>query len=100
MTFIEGEPILRQAETSEFRGGEKPLLTPQDREILKLAARGLSNRQIGKELGIAQQTVKNHFSQRFEATGRGRIFEKLGVQSRTEAVIKAIRLGYIKIEEI
>lgn len=58
------------------------------RELVVLAqvAAGLSNKQIGRLLGISQQTVRNHLS---------RIFGKLGAGNRTEAVMNAIRMGLL-----
>lgn len=59
-----------------------PALTSRQREILSAAARGLTNRQIGLELGIREDSVGHHLSV---------IFEKLGVSSRAEAVAIALR---------
>jgi two-component system, NarL family, response regulator DevR len=58
-------------------------LTPQERRILDLIAQGLTNRQIGAELLIAEKTVKNHVSS---------MLAKLGVERRTQAAILANRL--------
>jgi LuxR family maltose regulon positive regulatory protein len=67
----------------------QPLVEPfsqRELEILQLIAQGLSNREIGKRLFLALDTVKGH---------NRRIFEKLQVQSRTEAVARARELGLI-----
>lgn len=61
-------------------------LTPRELEVLQLIALGLSNRQIGERLFLALDTVKGH---------NRRIFEKLQVQRRTEAIAHARRLGWI-----
>jgi DNA-binding CsgD family transcriptional regulator len=61
-------------------------LTPREHEILGLIAEGLSNREIGERLFVSENTVKSHSS---------RIFEKLGVGRRTEAVRRARDLGLI-----
>lgn len=61
-------------------------LTERELGILKLVGRGLSNKQIGKELYISDRTVQAHLSN---------IFSKLGVNSRTEAVMHAVRKGWI-----
>jgi DNA-binding NarL/FixJ family response regulator len=53
-------------------------LTPREREILELMGRGLSNKQIAHRLGIEVPTAKNHVH---------RIFEKLGIHSRGEAIM-------------
>ena len=61
-------------------------LTDRELDILKLVGRGLSNKQIGKELFISDRTVQAHLSN---------IFSKLNVNSRTEAVMYAVRKGWI-----
>ena len=61
-------------------------LTAREREVLNLLARGLSNRDIAEELVITNKTVKNHLS---------RIYEKIGVHSRAEAI--ALWLGVREI---
>jgi DNA-binding NarL/FixJ family response regulator len=64
-------------------GKERPnTLTPRQREILRLLASGLENKQIARKLGIGVHTVKTHVS---------RVLAKLGVASRTEAVVVALR---------
>ena len=59
-------------------------LTGRELEVLRLLARGQSNREIGDHLGIAENTVRIHVS---------RILDKLGVADRTQAAILAIRAG-------
>ena len=61
-------------------------LTERELSILDLVGQGLSNKQIGKELFISDRTVQAHLSN---------IFSKLGVNSRTEAVMHAVRKGWI-----
>jgi two-component system, NarL family, response regulator LiaR len=61
-----------------------PGLTPREREVLELMARGLANKRIALELGIAEKTVKIHVS---------RILHKLGVADRTQAALYAVREG-------
>ena len=56
-------------------------LTIREKETLKLACDGLRNREISDEMGISVRTVEGHFN---------RIFTKLGVSSRTEAVLQAV----------
>jgi DNA-binding NarL/FixJ family response regulator len=55
-------------------------------EVLALLAEGLANRAIAQRLGISEHTVKFHLNA---------ILGKLGAQSRTEAVVLAIRLGLL-----
>ena len=59
-------------------------LSQRELEILKLITQGLSNREIGERLFLALDTVKGH---------NRRIFDKLEVQSRTEAIARARELG-------
>ena len=60
-------------------------LTARERNVLELMARGLDNRAIATELGIAEKTVRNHVSI---------IFDKLGVHSRVQAVVRAREAGF------
>jgi len=63
-------------------------LTPREREVLDLLAEGLPNKLIADRLGVSEHTVKFHV---------GAVLSKLGVQSRTEAVIRAARLGLLML---
>jgi NarL family two-component system response regulator LiaR len=67
--------------SSNGKGKSIPL-TPRQREILRLIAAGLENKQIARRLGIGVHTVKTHVS---------RVLNKLGASSRTEAVVVALR---------
>jgi len=73
------------------------LLTDRQREVLRLVAAGLSNKAIGKKLGITLPTVESHLTKPSKPTG---IYRRLNAFSRTEAVIKAIALGIIEAEEL
>jgi DNA-binding NarL/FixJ family response regulator len=59
-------------------------LTDREREVLKLLAQGRSNREIARELTVAEKTVKTHVSN---------VLMKLGVQDRTQAALYAVRHG-------
>jgi DNA-binding NarL/FixJ family response regulator len=61
-------------------------LTPREQEVLRLLAEGLPNKAIALRLGISEHTVKFHVNA---------VLGKLGAQSRTEAVVRATRLGLI-----
>ena len=61
-------------------------ITQREHEILRLIAEGLSNREIGERLFVSENTVKTHSS---------RLFEKLSVSRRTQAVQKGKELGLI-----
>jgi DNA-binding NarL/FixJ family response regulator len=72
---------------NDFPSVETPeRLTWREIEILRLVARGYSNREIAKALTIAEGTVKNYISS---------ILWKLGVRDRTRAVLKALEAGYL-----
>jgi NarL family two-component system response regulator LiaR len=63
-------------------------LYPREIEVLKLTARGMRNKEIAKELNISERTVQAHLSN---------IFNKLEVDSRTEAVLQALKEGWLDI---
>lgn len=67
------------------------VLTERETSILKMAARGMSNSNIAEELHLSVRTIESHL---------GSIFNKLGVGSRTEAVIKAMKRGWFTLEEL
>ena len=64
-------------------------LTPRERQVLALVARGATNREIGLELHMAEKTASVHVS---------RILAKLDVRSRTEAAAVALRQGLVDTE--
>ena len=66
----------------------EPEITAREREILALIAKGNANKEIGAQLGIAEDTVKQHVS---------RILQKLRVADRAQATAEAIRKGLVKI---
>jgi len=61
-------------------------LTDRELEVLTLAARGYTNRAIGHQLGISDRTVQGHLA---------RVFSKMQAASRTEAVMRAVSLGWL-----
>ncbi|MCL4371354.1 MAG: response regulator transcription factor [Chloroflexi bacterium] len=97
----EGEPVLhpsialkvarlwnrRQVSVHQEAPGQ---LSPREREVLDLAAKGFRNRAIADSLGISMRTVEGHFNS---------ILAKLGVSSRLEAVLYAVSHGWIALEE-
>ena len=66
-------------------------LTDRETEVLKLLARGQANKQIAGELFVEEKTVKAHVSS---------ILMKLGVHSRTQAALHAVRAGLVSVEEL
>jgi ATP/maltotriose-dependent transcriptional regulator MalT len=77
----EGGPFVLNTEKLRELG-----ITPREHEILGLIAEGLSNREIGEKLFVSENTVKTH---------SGRLFEKLAVGRRVQAVQEARKLGLI-----
>lgn len=72
---------------------EKPieLLSERELEVLRLATRGLSNQDIANELSLSLRTVQAHL---------GHIFNKLQVSSRTEAVVRALKEGWVTLNDV
>jgi DNA-binding NarL/FixJ family response regulator len=79
-----------QSEEKSSNGEILEQLTERELEILKLAAQGMSNREIARDLAISIRTAQTHLSN---------IFNKMGVGSRTEAVVHGLRKGWITLED-
>jgi len=76
----------------EVRVPDSPeTLTERETEVLRLLARGQSNKEIAQALSIGEKTVKTHVSN---------ILAKLGVQSRTQAALYAVRIGLVGAEAL
>jgi two-component system, NarL family, response regulator LiaR len=76
----------------EVKAPERPeVLSERELDVLRLLARGLANKEISRDLAIAEKTVKTHVSS---------ILGKLGVQSRTQAALYAGRVGVVPISEL
>ena len=94
-TFL-SRPVVAQQVLEQFQevAWERELeefvspLTPRETEILNYMARGLLNKQIADELAISEQTIKNHITS---------ILRKLDANARTQAVVTAIRRGFITV---
>jgi len=73
--------------------GEKQseVLSERETEVLRLATRGLSNQEIADELFLSLRTVQAHL---------GHIFNKLQVSSRTEAVVRALKEGWVTLDDV
>lgn len=81
--------ITRKLMSNLFKRSEKITaepLTDRELDVLRLAARGFTNKAIGIQLGISDRTVQGHLAH---------IFAKMHAGSRTEAVMRAVSLGWI-----
>ena len=91
---LDGETVFPRTVAQDLDGdGEEAtdyneLLSNREHEVLGLLARGMSNREIAEELYISEKTVKNHVSN---------ILRKLDVNDRTQAVIKSLKYGLVKL---
>jgi two-component system NarL family response regulator len=72
----------------EFVAPRKPTLTGREIEVLRHVALGMTSKQIGRELFISENTVKNHIRN---------VLDKLGLHSRSEAVLYAVRENLIEL---
>lgn len=76
----------------EVRAPDNPeSLTERETDVLRLLARGKANKEVALELSIGEKTVKTHVSN---------ILAKLGVQSRTQAALHAVRIGLVPADEL
>ena len=66
-------------------------LSAREREVLLLAARGLSSKEVAKRLFISERTVQTHLAS---------IYDKLGSKNKTEALLLALKYGVVTLEEI
>jgi two-component system, NarL family, response regulator LiaR len=76
------------AEDNRPKGSEA--LTDREIEVLELAAKGMSNKEIAEKLSVTVRTVKAHVSN---------VFVKMDVASRTEAILKAVREGWLELDK-
>ncbi len=84
------EKVLKQFQDFAVMGGAMETLatplTPRELEVLGYAARGYMNKQIAYQLGVSEQTIKNHMTS---------ILRKLDANDRTQAVVLALHYGWI-----
>ena len=102
-TVYKGESVLHPAvarklverfRDTDIREGQQKkadLLTERELEVLKMAAQGMSNKEISSELFLSVHTIESHF---------GNIFSKLGVYSRLEAVLEALKRGWFTLGDV
>jgi DNA-binding NarL/FixJ family response regulator len=81
--------VLRRLAAPVEQAHEEEVLTPRELEVLQLAGRGLTNREIAQRLVLSPRTVESHMAN---------IFGKLNVGSRTEAVLVGLRRQWIDLE--
>ncbi len=91
-------PTIAQKVFSHFGAGREPgkpaqlaELSEREMEILRLAAKGMSNQDIAGKLFLSRRTVQAHL---------GNIFRKMDVGSRTEAVLQALRKGWLGLDDL
>jgi DNA-binding NarL/FixJ family response regulator len=84
-----GSAVAEESLSAAGIASEDGFLTPRQRDILGYIAQGRSNKQIAFALGIRERTVKFHVAA---------LFERLGTQSRTEALVVALRSGVISLD--
>jgi LuxR family transcriptional regulator, maltose regulon positive regulatory protein len=80
---------LHEPDTKPRREGERDLLSVRERDIIELIAKGQSNKEVARTLGITPETVKSHVKS---------IFTKLAVDKRAQAVSRAQALGLVKLQ--
>ena len=93
MSYINESGVAAASETATKEGGvrfiaENSPLTHREAEVMRLMSEGKSNRAISEHLVISEKTVKNHVSS---------ILQKMSVDDRTQAVLQAIKNGWVDI---
>jgi DNA-binding NarL/FixJ family response regulator len=85
--YLDGE-VARSMEESDSAFES---LSAREREVLLYAARGLSSKEIARDLIISERTVQTHL---------GSIYDKLGARNKTEAMLLALKYGVVALEEL
>lgn len=87
----DGRVVINAGQAPVASSSRPPELTRREIQVLELLCVGRTNHEIAEELVISDNTVKNHVR---------RLFEKLHVRSRTEAVVRAARWGLVRIDGV
>jgi DNA-binding NarL/FixJ family response regulator len=89
------DPVIARKLMAQLAGQaeNKPIesLTPRELDVLQLAARGYTNKAIGAQLHLSNRTVQGHLAN---------IYDKLHVATRTEAVMRAVSLGWLTVNRV
>jgi DNA-binding NarL/FixJ family response regulator len=85
----QGEQYIPPEIATRMNGRVLSQLSPRELEVLRLVAKGLSNKEIGADLHVVEGTIKIHITN---------ILAKLGVSDRTQAILAAVKRGIIQIE--
>lgn len=89
-TFLSPALAVSMLRAAEDASATEDLLSDRQVEILQMVANGYGTKQVARELGITQKTVHNHLNA---------IYRKLDTQSLTHAVLSAVRLGIIHLDQ-
>jgi two-component system, NarL family, response regulator DegU len=81
--------MLREARTLHNPAPAEAVISPREEEVLQLVADGLSTTEVAAKLFISVKTVKNHLAS---------IYDKLDTADRTQAVVRAVRMGIIRLD--
>ena len=81
--------VSRELAVAMLAEAQDEMISKREREVLQLVAEGLSTPEVADRLFISIKTVKNHLAS---------IYEKLDAHDRTQAVLRAIRLGIIRLD--
>jgi len=81
--------LLRMVASARERSRVASSLTPRELHVLRLLAEGATNRQAAARLGLSQRTVESHIA---------KLYRRLGVGTRVQAVVQATRLGILQSE--
>ena len=84
--------LLKRAMTGPVEGHQRSeLLSERESEVLKLVALGMSNKEVATKLLVSERTIKAHLTN---------IFNKLNVASRSEAIVRGLKLGLVSVEDV